>query len=205
MIFGVRRVVSNNVTLYILKVCVCESQTKHRQRARLHSVFRLRVYGRMGLNGEFKLLSFVSTSEVYTFKDNYFCFLWSKHELIPEHIYELLLSVDFKTYIKVYCSFISTNKSHIWCSCHYCTVRPMANSGSDVIVHFPAFDLIWSFLKENGTLAYIVWLNIWSQIKQSCKLAQQATQTAPSLVQSDERWVASFPGGIFGITPQFYL
>lgn len=68
MIFGVRRVVSNNVTLYILKVCVCVSQTAH-------SVFRLRVYGRMGLNGEFKLLSFVSTSEVYTFKDNYFCFL----------------------------------------------------------------------------------------------------------------------------------
>lgn len=63
----------------------------------------------MGLNGEFKLLSFVSTSEVYTFKDNYFCFLWSKHGLIPEHIYELLLSVDFKTYIKVYCLFISTN------------------------------------------------------------------------------------------------
>lgn len=31
-----------------------------------------------------------------------------------------------------------------------------ANSGSDVIVHFPAFDLIWSFLKENGPLAYIV-------------------------------------------------
>lgn len=37
MIFGVRRVVSNNVTLYILKVCVCVSQTKHRQRARLHT------------------------------------------------------------------------------------------------------------------------------------------------------------------------